>query len=118
MEAETHDLKALLIEATEEWGKLAGAGVPCPLKFEQDDVSKTKAFGTRLQLSDKNVRNIQSMIGFETETCVPNDYCRKAKALAELLKLRVLMALPKGELRDKTQANWFLDDMPNEEDYL
>ncbi|KAG6846256.1 hypothetical protein H0H93_015014, partial [Arthromyces matolae] len=38
-EAETHNLKTLLIEATEEWGKLAGAGVgvPCPVEFEEDD---------------------------------------------------------------------------------
>ena len=116
-EGETHDLKALLIEATEEWGKLAGAGVPCPVKFEQDDVSKTKAFSTRLQLSDENVRNIQSMIGFETETWVPADHYRKAKSFAELVKLKVLMAIPKGELRDKTEANWFLDDM-DEKDYM
>ena len=29
-EAETHDLKALLIEATERWGELAGTGVRAP----------------------------------------------------------------------------------------
>ena len=46
-EAETHDLKALPIETTEKWGKLAGAGVPCPVEFEPDDVSKTKAFSIR-----------------------------------------------------------------------
>ncbi|KAJ8508378.1 hypothetical protein ONZ45_g9344 [Pleurotus djamor] len=116
-EAETHELKELLIEATEAWGKLAGEGVPCPVKFEPDDVSETKALGKRLELADENVRNIQSMIGFGTETWVPNEHYRKAKALAELVKLKVLMGIPKGELRDKTQANWFLDDMI-EEDYL
>ncbi|KAH8916403.1 hypothetical protein BT69DRAFT_1228530 [Atractiella rhizophila] len=115
-EAETHDLKALLVEATEEWGKLAGAGVPCPIEFEPDDVSKTKAFSKRLQLADENVQSIRGMIGFETETWVPSDDYRKAKSLAELVKLEVLMRIPKGELRDKTQANWFLDDM-DEEDY-
>jgi hypothetical protein len=36
-EAETHDLKALLIEATEEWGELAKADVPCPVELEPDD---------------------------------------------------------------------------------
>lgn len=116
-EAETHDLKALLIEVTEEWGKLAGPGVSCPVEFEPDDVSETKAFSARLQLVDENVRNIRGMIGFETETWVPSDHYRKAKALAELLKLKLLMALPKGELRDKTQENWFSDDM-DEKDYM
>jgi len=117
-EAETHDLKALLIEATEKWGKLAGAGVPCPVKFEPDDVSKTKAFSERLQLADENFEAIRGMVGFETETWVPNDYYEKAKSLAELVKLNVLMRIPKGELRSKTQANWFLDDMREEEDYM
>ena len=117
-EAETHDLKALLIEVTEAWGKLAGAGVPCPVEFEPDDVSETKAFSTRLQLADENVRNVRGMIGFEAETWVPSEDYPKAKSLAELVKLKLLMELPKGELRDKTQENWFLDDMPNEEDYL
>lgn len=116
-EAETHDLKALLIEATEEWRKLAGVGVLCPVEFEPDDVSKTKTFSKRLQLADENIQNMRGIVGFETETWVPSDHYRKAKSLAELLKLRVLMEIPKGELRDKTQANWFLDDM-DEEDYM
>ena len=116
-EGETHDLKALLIEATERWGQLAGAGVPCPVTFEPDDVSKTKAFSERLQLADENVQNIKGLLGFGTETWIPSDDYRKAKDLAELLKLKVLIAMPKGELRDKFQANWFLDDM-DEEDYM
>ncbi|ETW78748.1 hypothetical protein HETIRDRAFT_386942 [Heterobasidion irregulare TC 32-1] len=116
-EAETHDLKALLVEVTEKWGELAGAGVPCPVEFEPDDVSRTKAFSERLQLADENIQNIRGMIGFETETWVPSDQYRKAKSLAELVKLKVLMEIPKGELRDKTEANWFLDNM-DEEDYM
>lgn len=115
--AETHDLKALLIEATEEWGSFVGAGVPCPVEFEPDDVRKTKVFSARLQLADENVQNIRGVIGFEAETWVPRDHYRKAKALAELVKLQVLMAISKGELRDQTQAHWFLDDM-DEEDYM
>ncbi|KAI0645256.1 kinase-like domain-containing protein [Trametes meyenii] len=116
-EAETHDLKVLLVKATEEWEKLAGSGVPCPVEFEPDDVSKTKALSERLQLADENVDNIRAMIGFGTETWVPVDDYRKAKALAELVKLKVLMAMPKGELRDKFEVNWFLDDM-DEKDYM
>ena len=93
-------------------------GVPCPVKFDPDDVSKTKGFSERLQLSDENFEGIRGMVGFETETWVSNEHYKMAKNLAELIKLKLLMALPKGEVRDKFQANWFLDDMPNEEDYL
>lgn len=117
-EGETHDLKALLIEATEKWEKFAGPGVPCPVKFDPDDVRKTKEFSERLQMVDENTENMRGMIGFGTETWVPVDHYKKAKKLAELLKLTLLMELPKGEQRDKFEANWLLDDMPDEEDYM
>lgn len=116
-EGETHDLKALLVEATEKWGKRAKAGIPCPVEFEPDDVSNTKAFSERLQSFDESFEGIRGMVGFETETWVPRDHYERAKSLAELVKLKVLTMIPKGELRDKTQANWFLDDM-DEEEYM
>ncbi|CDO71632.1 hypothetical protein BN946_scf184911.g102 [Trametes cinnabarina] len=116
-EGETHDLKALLVEATEKWAELAGPDVPCPIEFEPDDVSKTKAFSERLRLSDENFAGCQAIVGFETETWVPNEHFERAKALAELLKLTVLKEIPAGEARDKAEANWFLDDM-DEDDYM
>ena len=39
-----------------------------------------------------------------------NEHYAMAMALAELLNLRVLIEIPK-EIRDKTEANWFLNDM-------
>lgn len=116
-EGKTHDLKALLVKATEKWAELAGADVPCPVKFEPDDVSKTKVFSERLWLSDRNFAGCQTIVGFETETWVPNEHYKRGKALAELLKLTVLKEVPAGEARDKAEANWFLDDM-NEDDYM
>ncbi|KAH9891258.1 hypothetical protein C8Q73DRAFT_667191 [Cubamyces lactineus] len=89
-EGETHDLKALLVEVEGRWAELAGAGVPCPVEFKLDDVSKTKAFSERLQLSGENYVGCQAIIGFETETWVPNGHYERAKALAELLKLNLL----------------------------
>ena len=80
-------------------------------------MSKTKTFSERLQLADENVHNIKGLLGFGAETWIPSDDYRKAKDLAELLKLKVLIAMPNGELRDKFQANWFLDDM-DEKDYM
>ncbi|KAI0327251.1 hypothetical protein GY45DRAFT_1257380, partial [Cubamyces sp. BRFM 1775] len=46
--------KALLVEATERWTGLAEASVPCPVEFNPNDVSRTKACSGRLQLSDGN----------------------------------------------------------------
>ncbi|KAL1939165.1 hypothetical protein VTO73DRAFT_10206 [Trametes versicolor] len=116
-EGETHDLKALLVEATERWDKLARAGVPCPVAFEADDVRKTKEFSERLQLSDENFETVQAAIGFETETWVPTEHYELAKARAAILKQAVFEKIPEGEERDKFLANWFLDDM-DEEDYM
>ena len=45
-----------------------------------------------------------------------NEHYEMAMALAELLKLRVLTEIPK-EIRAKTGANWFLNDM-DEKDYM
>ncbi|KAF9552404.1 hypothetical protein CPC08DRAFT_646941 [Agrocybe pediades] len=117
-EAETHDLKALLIEVTEKWGKLTEPGVPCPVVFESDDVTETKAFSKKLQQAEEIFQGIQRVIGFEkTETWVPSDRYTQAKNLAEKLKQTLLTELPEGELRDNILANWFLDDM-DEKDYM
>ncbi|KAI0087490.1 kinase-like domain-containing protein [Irpex rosettiformis] len=116
-EGETHELKVSLIEATEIWKKLKGEGVLCPVVFSPDDVCKTKELSSKLQTADENFEGCRGMIGFESETWVPNEHYKMAMALAELLKLKLLMALPKGELRDKIEANWFLDDM-DEKDYM
>ncbi|KAI0789921.1 kinase-like domain-containing protein [Abortiporus biennis] len=115
-EGETHALKATLIEATERWPRLTGGDVPCPIAFEPEDIRKTKELSERLQLADENFEGCRGMIGFETETWVPNEDYRMAASLAELLKLKVLIGIPK-ELRPKVEANWFLDDM-DEKDYM
>ena len=96
-EGKTHDLKALLVKATEKWAELAGADVPCPVKFEPDNVSKMKVFSERLRLSDGNFAGCQTIVSFEMETWVPNKHYKRGKALAELLKLTVLKEVPAGE---------------------
>ena len=48
---------------------------------------------------------------------MPNEHYKRGKALAELLKLTVLKEVPAGEARDKAEANWFLDNM-NEDNYM
>ncbi|OCB84911.1 hypothetical protein A7U60_g8133 [Sanghuangporus baumii] len=116
-EGETHALKATLIEATEIWGRLTGEGVPCPVVFEPDDLRKTKELSAKLQVADENFEGCRAMIGFETETWVSNEHYEMAKALAELLKLRLLTEIPEEEVRAKTEANWFLNDM-DEKDYI
>ncbi|KAJ7076062.1 protein kinase subdomain-containing protein PKL/CAK/Fmp29 [Mycena belliarum] len=116
-EGETHALKATLIEATEIWGRLTGEGVPCPVVFEPEDLRKTKELSAKLQVADENFEGCRGMVGFETETWVFNSHYEMAMALAELLKLRVLTEIPEEEVRAKTEANWFLNDM-DEKDYM
>ncbi|KAJ7661108.1 protein kinase subdomain-containing protein PKL/CAK/Fmp29 [Mycena olivaceomarginata] len=103
-EGESHALKATLIEATEIWERLTGEDVP----YEE--------LSAKLQVADENFEGCRGMIGFETETWVSNEHYAMAKALAELLKLRVLTEVPE-EIRATTQANWFLDDM-DETNYM
>ncbi|THH30077.1 hypothetical protein EUX98_g4128 [Antrodiella citrinella] len=116
-EGETHALKASLIEATEIWGRLTGEGVPCPVVFEPEDLHKTKELSARLQIADEIFEGCRGIVGFETETWVSNEHYEMAMALAELLKLRVLTHIPEEEVRAKTEANWFLNDM-DEKDYM
>ncbi|KAL5480871.1 hypothetical protein ACEPAI_9811 [Sanghuangporus weigelae] len=116
-EGETHALKATLIEATEIWGRRTGEGVPCPIVFEPEDLRKTKELSAKLQVADENFEGCRGMVGFETETWVSNEHYEMAMALAELLKLRVLKEIPDKEVRAKTEANWFLNDM-DEKDYM
>ncbi|TFY74058.1 hypothetical protein EWM64_g9954 [Hericium alpestre] len=94
-----------------------GGGVPCPVEFEPKDLCKTKKLSKKLQLADENFEAYRGMVGFETETWVSNEHYEMAMALAELLKLKVLTRVPEGEVRAKTEANWFLDDM-DEENYM
>jgi len=116
-EGETHALKTMLIEATEIWGKLTGEGVPCPVAFEPEDLRKTKELSAKLQVADETFEGCRGMVGFETEFWVSNEHYAMAMALAELLKLRVLTEIPEEEVRAKTEANWFLNDM-DETDYV
>jgi len=116
-EGETHALKTTLIEATEIWGRLTGEGVPCPVAFEPGDLRKTKELSAKLQVADENFEGCRGMVGFEAETWVSNEHYAMAVNLAELLKLTVLTEIPEEEVRAKTEANWFLNDM-DEDDYM
>ena len=99
------------------WEKLTGGGVPCPIVFEPEDLQKTKELSEKLKGADETFQMCRSGIGFEEEAWVSNEHYEMAVALAELLKSRVLATMQDKELRDKLEANWFLDDM-DEEDYM
>ena len=117
MGGETHALKTTLIEVTEKWGMLMGEGVPCPVTFEPEVLLKTKELSKKLKLLDENFEAFRGVVGFETETWVSNENYAMASAFAERLKLMFLAAIPEKEVRDKVEANWFLDDM-DETDYM
>ena len=116
-EGETHELKTKLIEVTETWETLMGEGVPCPVAFEPEDLLKTEELSAKLQLADEIFEACRGMVGFETETWVSTENYERAIALAEILKLALLADIPEKEVRAKTEANWFLNDM-NENDYM
>jgi hypothetical protein len=88
-----------------------GEGVPCPVAFEPEDLLMTKELSAKLQVADGNFEGCRSMVDFETDTWASNEHYEGAMALAELLKLRLLTAIPEKEVRAKTEANWFLDDI-------
>lgn len=116
-EGETYALKTTLMAVADAWGTLVGDGPPCPVAFTPEDVRETQELGARLQLTDENWEGCRRMIGFESETWVSNEHCKMAAAIAELLKVRVLTALTDKEVRERTEAHWFLSDM-DEEDYF
>jgi hypothetical protein len=117
MEGETHALKTTLIEVTEQWEMLMGEGVPCPVAFEPEDLLKTKELSDKLKLADENFEGCRAMVGFETDTWVPNENYAKASALAKRLKQMLLAAITDKKMRAEVEANWFLNDM-DEEQYM
>ena len=92
-------------------------GVSCSAPFESEDLRKTKELSAKLQVVDEIFEGCRGMVGFETETWVSNEHYAMAMTLAELLRLRALAEIPEEEVRAKTEANWFLNDM-DEKDYM
>ncbi|KAF7437016.1 hypothetical protein PC9H_003850 [Pleurotus ostreatus] len=89
------------------------ARAPWEVAFELEDLRKMQELSVKLQLADENYEGCP---GFETETWVSNEHYEIAVALAGLLKLRLLTEVP-GEVRARTEANWFLNDI-DEEHYM
>jgi hypothetical protein len=85
--------------------------------FEPEDLRETKEQSAKLQVADEIFEGCQDMVGFGPETWVPNEHYEMAMKLAELLKLRVLTAIPEKEAQAKIAANWWLDGM-DEKDYM
>ena len=94
-----------------------GEGVLCPVAFEHEDLLKTKELSDKLKLADENFEGCRFMVGFETETWVPNENYERASALAKSLKPMFLAEIPDEEMRAKVGANRFLDDT-DEEKYM
>ena len=109
-----HDaLKAALVEATEIWGEVYGRRCAVSSRVRTRGPTQDEA---KLQVADENFEECRAMVVCETETWVSNEHYEMAMALAELLKLRVLTEIPE-DVRAKTEANWFLNDI-NEKDYM
>ena len=66
-EGETLELKAALIEATENWETLSGGGAPCPAVFDPEDVRATKALEEVQTGANESMEMCQNMVGFGPE---------------------------------------------------
>jgi hypothetical protein len=116
-EGETLALKVALIQATENWKKLTGGGLPCPFVFDPDDVRETMKLDAEQKEADESLEACRDVIGFGPEGWVPAEHYEEAMALSKKLKEDGLAAAESEEERAQVAAHWPLDDM-DEEEYM
>ncbi|KAF4566301.1 hypothetical protein EYR36_011718 [Pleurotus pulmonarius] len=113
-EGETSELKVALIEATKEWEKLTGGGVPCPLKFDAKDLHETTVLVEELGKASRGFELLQSMGGVGEEGWVPVEDYESAVAFFKGWKEKALAEAESVEERDEIMAHWPWDDMDEE----
>ncbi|KAI0350135.1 protein kinase subdomain-containing protein PKL CAK Fmp29 [Trametes cingulata] len=116
-EGETLPLKIPLIQATENWERLVGEGVPCPIAFEPDDVRETMKLDAEVREMDGYVEVVRDKIGVGPDDWVPAEHYEEAMARSRKLKEVGLAASDNEEERALFDAHWPFDDM-DEEDYM
>lgn len=89
-EGETLALKIALIKLTENWKKLVGEDLPCPVEFDPADVGKTMALHAEQKKADRNLKWLQNLIGSAPEGWVPVEHYEEAKTCSEELKRQIL----------------------------
>ncbi|KAL1664444.1 kinase-like domain-containing protein [Schizophyllum commune] len=117
-EGESFDLKIALIEAMETWEELAGKGVPCPIKFDEEDLRKTEVLEKELGEACQGFELFQSFAGIGEEGWVPSDdQYEFATDLIKRFKEDALAGCQSEEERNEVMNHWPWDDM-DEEEYM
>ncbi|KAL1675240.1 kinase-like domain-containing protein [Schizophyllum commune] len=111
-EGESFDLKVALIEAMESWEELAGNGVPCPIKFDEEDLRKTEVLEKELGDACQGFELFQSFAGIGEEGWVPSDdQYEFATNLIRRSKEDALAGCQSEEERNEIMSHWPWDDM-------
>ena len=114
-EGETLELKAALIEATENWEMLSGGGgVPCPVVFDPEDVRATKALEEVQTGADESMERCQNMVSCGPEGWVPTEHYEEAMRISRQAKEDTLARARSEEEQAEILAHWPLDDMDEE----
>ena len=113
-EGETSDLKAALIEATNEWEELTGGGVPCPLEFDAKDLDETAVLDRELSEATRGFEFLQSQGGVGEEGWVPVEDYEGAVAFFKECKEKGLARAEAAQEREEIEAHWPWDDMDEE----
>ncbi|KAJ7202551.1 protein kinase subdomain-containing protein PKL CAK Fmp29 [Mycena pura] len=115
-DGETVELKATLIEATENWELLTGVSSPCPVVFGPDDIRETMKLLAAQTEADGDLQACRGRIGVGPEDWVSVEHYEEVMAHIEKVKKLGLAAIDEEE-RAQVVANWPFDDM-EEDDYL
>lgn len=116
-EGETFELKLALIEATENWDALTGGGVPCPIKFDAEEVREAKRMGKTQSEADGLVTGLHDSIGLGEDGWISNEDYENVVALLQGFKEQALAGAASQEEREQILNHWPWDDM-DEEKYM
>ena len=113
----TFELKLALIEATENWDALTGGGVPCPIKFDAEEVREAKRMGKTQSEADGLVTGLHDSIGLGEDGWISNEDYENVVALLQGFKEQALAGAASQEEREQILNHWPWDDM-DEEKYM
>ncbi|KAL7280963.1 hypothetical protein ACG7TL_005912 [Trametes sanguinea] len=108
---ETLELKAALIEATDDWRALSGTDAPCPVQFDAEDVQETMRLEAEQQEADEVLQDCLDLVGAGTDGWVPVGHYEEAMARSKRLKEDALASATSDQERAEVTAHWPLDDM-------
>ncbi|KAF7314326.1 APH domain-containing protein [Mycena kentingensis (nom. inval.)] len=113
-EGDPFDLKAALIEATNNWEELAGRGVACPLKFDAKDLDETALQNQELNKVEWGFELLQSQVGVAEDGWVAVEDYNRAMTILKEWKEKGLAMSESAEEREEIEAHWPWADMDEE----